>query len=164
VNLHALADRARELELGRHARLGRSELRTGGAEKDSILSDLYEAVLGAVFLDGGLAAVEQVVRRGFGTALDAGTPPPDRDPKTRLQEWAQARFHCVPSYRALADSGVENDEDRFLVEVWIGEEAFGQGRGRTKRGAERRAAEAALTRTGDAGAGYAGRGIGNSSL
>lgn len=146
VNLDALAVRARDLDLGSHVRLGRSELRTGGSEKDSILSDLYEALLGAVYLDAGLAAVTEVVRRGFGPALTADAPAPERDPKTRLQEWAQAHLRCVPTYRTLTDSGVENDEARFEVEVWIAEEAVARGQGRTKRGAEFRAAESALAR------------------
>jgi ribonuclease-3 len=152
VNLDSLAARARALGLGRHVRLGRSELRTGGAEKDSILSDVFEALLGAVYLDAGLAAVSDVVRRCFGDALTAAAAAPERDPKTRLQEWAQARHHCIPVYRTLADSGVENDEERFEVEVRVGEEPLGSGRGRTKRGAERRAAEEALVHAATAAA------------
>jgi len=144
VNEAALAERARSLGLGRNVRLGRSEQRTGGAEKESILSDAYEAVLGAVYLDGGLAAVTDVVRRSFGPALAEDAVAPERDPKTQLQEWAQARHRCVPVYRTLSDSGVENDGERFVVEVWIAEAAVGRGAGRTKRGAERRAAASAL--------------------
>lgn len=150
VNLDALAERARRLELGRHVRLGRSEQRTGGWEKDSILSDVYEAILGAVYLDGGLAAVSEVVRRSFGAALTSEASAPERDPKTQLQERAQARHRCVPVYRMLSDSGIENDDARFVVEVWIADEAAGRGAGRTKRGAERRAAEAALASGPDA--------------
>jgi ribonuclease III len=144
VNMRALAGLARELSLGKHVRLGRSEQRTGGAEKDSILSDLFEALVGAIYLDAGTAPVGALVRARFGAALTAGSPPPARDPKTQLQEWAQAHFHCVPIYHDVADSGVENDDGRFVVEVRVAERALGEGAGRTKRRAEREAAVAAL--------------------
>jgi ribonuclease-3 len=146
VNMRSLASLARELSLGRYVRLGRSELRSGGDEKDSILSDLFEALLGAIYLDAGAGPIEALVRLRFGAALASGAPPPARDPKTELQERAQARYHCVPTYHDVSDTGVENDEGRFAVEVRIGDEAFGRGVGRTKRGAEREAATAALQR------------------
>jgi ribonuclease-3 len=144
VNMRALAGLARELSLGKHLRLGRSEQRTGGAEKDSILSDLFEALIGALYLDAGTAPVRSLVRTRFEAALKADTPPPERDPKTQLQEWAQARFRCIPTYHDVADSGVENDEGRFVVEVRVAERSLGEGVGRTKRQAERGAAVAAL--------------------
>jgi len=144
VNMRALAGVARELSLGKHVRLGRSEQRTGGAEKESILSDLFEALVGAIYLDAGTAPVGALVRARFQTALKAGSPPPERDPKTQLQEWAQAHFRCIPTYHDVADSGVENDEGRFAVEVRVAERALGQGVGRTKRQAEREAAKVAL--------------------
>ena len=144
VNMRALAGLARELSLGQHVCLGRSEQRTGGAEKDSILSDLFEALVGAIYLDAGTAPVCALVRVRFEAALKAGAPPPERDPKTQLQEWAQAHFRCVPTYHDVADSGVENDEGRFVVEVRVAERALGEGVGRTKRQAEREAATAAL--------------------
>ncbi|HME72220.1 MAG TPA: ribonuclease III [Myxococcota bacterium] len=143
VNMRALAGLARELCLGKHVRLGRSEQRTEGAEKDSILSDLFEALVGAIYLDAGTAPVGALVRARFEAALKAGAPP-ERDPKTQLQEWAQAHFRCVPTYHDVADSGVENDEGRFLVEVRVAERALGEGVGRSKRQAEREAAVAAL--------------------
>ncbi len=146
VNMRSLAALARELSLGCYVRLGRSELRSGGGDKDSILSDLFEALLGAIYLDAGAGPIESLVRLRFGAALSAGAPPPARDPKTELQEWAQARYHCVPTYHDIADTGVENDEARFAVEVRIGDEVFGRGIGRTKRGAEREAATTALER------------------
>jgi ribonuclease-3 len=146
VNMRALASLARELSLGRYVLLGRSEQRTGGAEKDSILSDLFEALVGAIYLDAGTAPVSALVRARFEAALTAGAPPPERDPKTQLQEWAQAHFRCVPTYHDMADSGVENDEGRFVVEVRVAERALGAGVGRSKRQAEREAAVAALRR------------------
>lgn len=148
VNERALAERARVLGLGPLARLGRSEQRTGGADKDSILADLFEAVLGALYLDGGLAPVLALVRRLFAEALVQGAAPVQRDAKTRLNEWAQAQRRSTPSYRVCSDSGLDGDSARFVVEVCLAEDVLGEGRGRTKRGAEQAAAEAALMRLG----------------
>lgn len=146
VNTGSLARCARQLGLPESLRLGRTEQKTGGAAKDSILASVFEAVMGAMYLDGAEAAVERLVRQLFAAGLDPARPPLEADPKTRLQEWAHAELRGTPVYRLTTDSGVENDEARFVVEVWIGEECFGSGRGRTKRGAERAAAEAAWGR------------------
>ena len=150
--LHALVDGeslarlARELDLGAHLELGRTERRSDGRRKDSILADAMEAVLGAMFLDGGLPPVEALVRRSFADALRSGAPPVDRDPKTRLQEMVMARRGEFPSYRVVGDSGIEGDDQRFRVEVWVQRERWGEGIGRSKRRAEREAAEHALPR------------------
>ncbi len=152
VRTESLAARARELGLGPFLRLSRSEARSGGSNKTSILAGALEAVLGAIYLDGGLPAVERLVDRVFPPApVDPGSGRVARDPKTAFQEWAHAAHRESPNYRVLEDSGLEEDEARFLVEVRVGEEAFGRGRGRTKRAAERRAAESALERVGPRG-------------
>jgi ribonuclease-3 len=147
VNQAALAERARALGLGAQARLGGSERRSGGADKDSVLANVLEAVVGAVYLDGGLPAALGVVRRWFAEALDPERPREARDPKTALQEWAHAQRLGTPSYRVVGDSGGETDEQRFRVEVQVGGETLGCGSGRSKRVAERRAAERALEST-----------------
>jgi len=146
VNTAALAAKARILELGDYVRLGGSERGSGGSEKDSILAGLFEAVIGAIYLDGGLAPVMVLVRRIFPEAHDAEGPRPVGDSKTRLNEWALARFGRAPSYRLIDDSGVENAEDRFTVELALDEEAWSTGTGRTKRAAEQVAARRALER------------------
>ena len=146
VNKRELAERARALGLRELVRLGRTELRTAGSDKDSILANCFEAVIGALYLDGGLDPVFALVRRSFAEALAGGEA--QRDAKTAFQEWAHARFRIMPSYRLLLDSGVEDDEDRFRVEVRVGDDAWGVGTGRTKRSAERAAAEAGLERAG----------------
>jgi ribonuclease-3 len=148
VNTRALALRARTLGLPDHARLGRTE-RGGGAEKDSILANVFEAVIGALYLDGGLVPVLALARRLFADALEPDSEAFTADPKTRFQEWAHAALRATPRYSAVGDSGVENDERRFEVEVRVASEVWGRGRGRTKRAAERAAAEAALTRAVD---------------
>ena len=143
VNRDALASCARELELGRHVRLGRTEQSSGGAQKASILANCFEAILGAIYLDAGLEPVFDLVRRVYGDGISQGA---ERDPKTEFQEWAHARFRITPGYLCASDSGTENDEERFAVEVRIGDETWGEGRGRTKRAAERAAARVALGR------------------
>jgi len=146
VDRRALARLARELALGERLRLGRTERRGEGAAKDSILADAMEAVIGALYLDGGLEPVEALARRVFAEALAAGAPRVGRDPKTALQERVMALRGVFPGYRLLADSGVEGDEERFRAEVRVEDEAWGSGAGRSKRRAERAAAEAALSR------------------
>jgi ribonuclease-3 len=147
VNGRALAARARALGLGTLLRLGTTEQRSGGERKESILANGFEAVLGAVYLDGGLEPVFRIVGRLFGDQLTQGTAP--RDPKTAFQEWAHATVQQTPSYETVADSEIENDERRFTVELILQGESWGRGVGRTKRAAERAAADAALSRIPD---------------
>jgi len=139
----ALAERARELALPTLVRLGRTELRSGGAEKDSILANVFEAVIGALYLDGGLAPVQAYVAGWF-----TGDPEHSliADAKTSFQEWTHATLRATPSYHMVDDSGIEDDANRFTVEVRVAGESWGAGTGRSKRLAERAAAEAALLR------------------
>jgi ribonuclease-3 len=143
VNREALAECGRRLQLGRHVQLGRTEQQSGGEAKARILANCFEAVVGALYLDAGLEPVVSLARHLFEDAIGREA---SRDPKTRLQEWAHARLRITPSYRTVGDSGVEEDEQRFAVEVWVGDEAWGRGVGRSKRTAERRAARDALRR------------------
>jgi len=146
VNNRNLARYARDLGLGDLVRLGRGERRSGGAERARLLGNLFEAVVGALYLDGGLAAATRFLGTVLGPAVEPRGTLPDVDPKTRLQEWCMARRRVFPSYRIVADSEVENDPDRFRVAVCVEDEAWGEGQGRTKRDAEREAARAALRR------------------
>jgi len=146
VNTASLAERARELELGRHVRLGRTERRSGGAEKESILANALEAVVGAAYLDAGLGPIFRLAERLFGAAVREGEAVRARDPKTAFQEWAHAERRATPRYRLCGDNGVEDAGDRFRVAVEVGGEVWGEGCGRTKRAAERAAARRALER------------------
>lgn len=146
VNQHHLAERARALGLDRHVKLGRTERRTAGEQKDSVLANCLEAVIGAMYLDAGLTQVVAWVEGAFGEGVARDGAPQTRDAKTMFQEWAHARFRITPSYRMTHDSGKDNDDERFSVEVVIDSEVWGTGRGRSKRLAERRAASAALER------------------
>jgi ribonuclease-3 len=143
VNGRSLAACARRLSLGSFVGLGRTELQSGGADKDSILANVFEALLGALYLDAGLEPALEFARRVFGSGLESAGA---RDPKTSFQEWAHEHRHHTPVYETAGDSGRENDEERFRVVVRVGGEVWGSGTGRSKQAAERRAALAALAR------------------
>ena len=146
VNQSSLAKRARELDLGGFVKLGRTEVRSGGAEKNSILANCFEALVGAIYLDGGLRPLVDFVRRVYGAALESEAGRQRRDVKTEFQEWAHAQFQETPRYQTVRDSGSDEDEERFSVEVAIAGSLWGRGAGRSKRSAERAAAAAALAK------------------
>lgn len=123
-------------------RLGRGEELTNGRQKPSILSDAYEAVTGALFLDGGLDAAALFVQADL-RARVATIREEVLDHKTALQEWAQARGLEPVEYRLLEQSGPAHDR-RFIMQALIGNRAVGQGSGRSKKEAEQAAAQQAL--------------------
>jgi ribonuclease-3 len=144
VSETALAPYASSLALGEEMRLGVGEARSGGRAKASLLADALEAVFGAVYLDGGLGAVRPIIRRMLETTAggEAGLP---SDPKTTLQELAQARGIELPQYRLVATAGPDHSK-RFSVECWLAGEPAGRGEGPSKKVAEQRAAAEALAR------------------
>lgn len=146
VNTGSLAERARELSLSGYLRLGKTERRSGGADKDRVLANLFEALVGALYLDGGLAVVEPFVGQVFAGPLQAGNDVLEPDPKTRFQEWSHGAFQETPSYRLVLDTGEDDGEDRFTVEVQVRGQRWGGGVGRSKQVAERDAAIEALAR------------------
>ncbi len=139
----ALAFCARDLELGEFLRLGRGEESTGGRNRDSITSDVMEAVIGAIYLDGGMDCAKAFIDRFILADLE------DRqlfyDSKSSLQELAQGEFKKEISYELLEESGPEHNKV-FRAAVRVGEEVLGEGRGRTKKAAEQEAAYQALLR------------------
>jgi len=146
VSESALAERARGLELGRFIKLGGTERKSAGQDKPSILADGFEAVLGAVYLDGGLDAAAAFLDRIYGAEFAPNAAPPRKDPRTMVNELSMDRWGRPPAYRVVLDTGVENDERRFTVAVCIDGKSWRQGVGRSKRVAELAAAEAALAR------------------
>jgi len=146
VNKAALAERARSIGIDRFVRLGRTERRSDGQNKDSVLANCLEAVIGAIHLDGGYEQVRAWIERVFADGFAVGEAPETRDAKTRFQEWSHAEFGATPRYRTVHDSGRENDDERFTVEVIVSDEVWGVGVGRSKRVADRAAAAAALDR------------------
>ena len=142
VNTASLADIARGLGLGDHVLLGRGEEQSGGRDKDSILADTMEAVLGAVYLDSGLETATELVRRLFSTLLDdLATRSASLDYKTSLQEFTAAHMSSLPVYE-LTESGPDH-EKRFTAVVLVEDEAVGNGEGRSKKEAEQAAAQQA---------------------
>jgi ribonuclease III len=140
------AEIARSIALGDAIRLGASEAQAGGRGRTAILADVCEALVGAVFLDGGYPAASHVIERLWGERLRAPMRPL-RDPKTVLQEWAQSRALPTPVYREVERTGPHHDPE-FRVSVELPGLAPAEGRGRSKRAAEQAAAAAMLTREG----------------
>jgi ribonuclease-3 len=136
-----LAQAAADLGLGAYLRLGKGEEKSGGRSKASLLADALEAVVAAVFLDGGLDAARRVATRLFDRLIaevgKAGGG--DADAKTRLQELAQARLKSVPDYRLLGESGPDHDK-RFEVAVVLEGREWARASGRSKKAAEQLAA------------------------
>ena len=147
----ALAEVGTALDLGSHLQMSRSEADTGGRSHPGMVADACEAVIGALYLDAGIEPVHQLALRCFDDVLSAEATL-QRDPKTRFQEWAHATLRGTPRYAVLKDSGVEDAEDRFTVEVSVNEQPWGTGSGRSKRIAESAAAAEAWERV-EAGAG-----------
>jgi ribonuclease-3 len=148
VNAVSLAEAARRLNLGSHLRLGRGEEKTGGRDKPAILADAFEAVIAAIFLDGGLDAARRFVERTLlGAALEENAQPGGRlgqpDHKSRLQEFLQARGWPAAEYRVLSESGPDHRKV-FEVEVHVAGRATAEGRGRSKKEAEQAAASGAM--------------------
>ena len=142
VNTQSLADIARELGLGDYVLLGRGEEQSGGRDKDSILADTMEALLGAVYLDRGLEVATGLIRRLFSRLLDElATRRASLDYKTSLQELTAARLSTLPAYE-LTEEGPDH-EKRFTAVVLVEDEPLGRGEGRSKKEAEQAAAQEA---------------------
>lgn len=140
VNEKSLAEKARALKLGGHLRLGRGEERNQGREKDSLLADAYEALLGAVYMDGGFEAAFQVVKKHFESDLKmVERIPSGADFKSQLQELTQSAFKSAPRYILVAEEGPDHDKV-FYVRVEVGEGWVGFGSGKNKKEAEQQAA------------------------
>jgi ribonuclease-3 len=144
VDEPGLAALARAVGLGPLLRLGRGEELTGGRDKPSLLADAMEAVVAAVYLEGGLPAVLVLVDRYLGEAFDrasAGTL--DRDYKTQLQELAQSHYRLAPRYQVVAELGPDHAK-QFEVEVELRGAVIGRAVGRSKKDAEQAAARLAI--------------------
>jgi ribonuclease-3 len=142
VNSDVLAEKAAQVNLGALLRLGKGEERSGGRTKASILAGAFEALIGAVFRDGGYGAALAVVERYF--AADLGEKKlGQRDFKTRLQEISQMLFREPPVYRIVAEKGPDHAK-RFVTEIFVGGKMLGRGEGPSKKQSEQEAAKKAL--------------------
>ena len=146
VRKETCAEVAKAMDLGPALKLGNSESHAGGRLRATILADVCEALVGAVFIDGGYAAAETVIAL-FWKERMLKPLRPLRDPKTMLQEWAQGRGLPTPAYRELARTGPHHDPE-FRVAVVLPDRPPAEGLGSSKRAAEQAAAAAMLTRVG----------------
>ena len=133
----ALAFCARSLELGEYLFLGKGEDATGGRKRESITSDAMEALIGAIYIDGGFASAKEFIHRFI--LQDLENKKLFYDSKTILQEIVQAHFNEGISYRLIGEEGPDHNKS-FHVAVFIGEKEYGIGTGRTKKAAEQEAA------------------------
>ena len=142
----ACAEVARSLELGPSLVLSESEAGSGGREKETILADACEALLGAIFLEAGYDKARQIVRKHWGVKLE-GSPVEAADAKSSLQEWAQGQGLDLPHYEEVAREGPDH-APRFTAEVRIKGKKPARGEGASKRAAEQAAATVLLAREG----------------
>ncbi|MDH5575726.1 MAG: ribonuclease III [Nitrospirota bacterium] len=156
ISRTTLAKAAGRLRLGQWLRLGRGEEVTKGREKSSLLANALEAIIGAVYLDGGLTAVrsfiQKVLSMEFSVLRNSPVSSVGWDSKSRLQEWAHKQFGTSPQYRLFQESGPDHQKV-FAVTVEIQGKIMGQGEGRTKKEAEQRAAAQAIEQTSLEGSG-----------
>jgi ribonuclease III len=151
VNAHSLEIAARTLNLGEHLRLGRGEEKTGGREKPALLADAFEAVVAAIYLDGGLDPARELLKKTvFIQASEGGESIAESDRKSALQEFLQGKGGQLAEYRLAGESGPDHQKT-FLVEVWVKGACLSSAEGSTKKEAEQRAARQALEKLQDAG-------------
>lgn len=136
-----LAGDARAISLGDYLKLGKGEDLTGGRKRDSVISDALEAVIGAIYLDGGLSSAREFVHRFV--LNDIEHKKLFYDSKTILQEMVQGSYHGEIAYRLAGEEGPDHDKV-FTAEVYVGDQLLGRGTGRTKKAAEQTAAYHAI--------------------
>jgi ribonuclease-3 len=149
VSTERLGEFGAQIEIGRALRMGHGEAESGGRERTAMLCNAFEAVIGALYLDGGIIAVEQFMDPLLdSTAKEIRRGESDRDPKSQLQEWVQGRGQGAPHYRIVSESGPDHSKD-FVVEVEVEGRTVGRGEGRSKQAASKAAARTALRKLED---------------
>ena len=144
VHTDQLAKFAKEIKLGQALRLGRGEIQAGGRERLTLLCDAFEALIGALYLQGGIQAVNQFMMPLLENVVDEiFINHLDEDTKSRLQEWAQGNGYASPKYVLIGEEGPDHAKN-FEMEVRIGKKPYGRGTGSSKQTAEKAAAREAL--------------------
>ncbi len=144
VRSETLADFSRQLEIGRCLRLGYGEDESGGRDRTAILCATFEAVIGAIYLDQGLTATQAIINRLVPPALERiRADSLHKDAKSEFQVWAQGQYNVTPHYDMIASEGPDHAKV-FTVQVLVGDEVWGEGRGLSKQQAAQAAAAAAL--------------------
>jgi ribonuclease-3 len=147
VSTERLGEFGRQIEIGKALRMGHGEEESGGRGRTAMLCNAFEAVVGALYLDGNIPAVEGFIKPLLEKATaEIRSTEGDRDPKSELQEWAQGNGHGAPHYRIVAESGPDHSKD-FVVEVQVEGKVLGRGEGRSKQAASKAAARQALQQT-----------------
>ena len=148
VHTDQLAEFAKQIDLGSALRLGRGEIQAGGRERTTLLCDAFEALIGALFIKGGIPAVNEFLIPMLEDVVDdIFKNHMDEDTKSRLQEWAQGNGFVSPKYVLVAEEGPDH-EKTFQMEVRIGKRPYGRGTGTSKQTAEKAAAREALIKIG----------------
>ncbi|MEX1071175.1 MAG: ribonuclease III [Anaerolineales bacterium] len=133
-----------KIQIGNALRMGHGEEESGGRHRQAMLCNAFEALIGALYLDSGIQAVEKFIDPLLSQAsIEIRGGAGDRDPKSLLQEWVQARGQGAPAYRIVAESGPDHSKD-FVVEVSVAGKAVARGEGRSKQSASKSAAKEAL--------------------
>jgi ribonuclease-3 len=146
VRTKSLAEFAKIWELGRFLRLGYGEAENGGRERSPILCAAFEAVTGAIYLDQGLEAINQLIKPLIEPALvNILEDSLHKDDKSEFQVWAQAQFNITPRYQVVTTSGPDHAKE-FTVRVLVGDDNWGQGSGPSKQRAAQAAARSALAK------------------
>lgn len=146
VSRPALAYLAKKIRLGQYLALGKGEEASGGKNRISILGDAFEALIGALYLDGGLKKVKQFIFKTLKDHIDKLLKEgPQTDYKSILQEFTQSRFSSLPRYQLVSTSGPEHNKV-FKVKVFLKNKCYGTGEGKSKKEAEARAAKSAYSR------------------
>ncbi|MCP4537642.1 MAG: ribonuclease III [Chloroflexi bacterium] len=143
VRTETLAQFARQVGIGTVLRLGRGEEEAGGHERNANLCDAFEAVMGALYLDGGMTAARVLVEPLISPVAEATlADEADVDAKSRFQEWSQAELGITPRYRIVDEKGPDHAKT-FVAEALVGKDIVGRGEGRSKQASEQSAAQAA---------------------
>ena len=144
VNARALAEAARKLSLGKYLLLSKGEEATGGRDRQYLLANTFEALLGAIYLDSGLAAASELIEGELLPLLpEIITKGSYKDFKSAFQEQAQERLNTTPTYKVTEEVGPDHDRT-FKVGVFLAEKKVGEGMGKSKQQAEQEAASSAL--------------------
>ena len=143
VNEQSLAEIARNFELGDVIILGRGEEKSGGRDRDALLADALEALIGAIYVDGGFETASRVIHTLFEEKLKHPFNGMKGDAKTQLQEWAQEKYRCTPEYKLISEHGPDHAKE-FEVGVYLGQQVLATGKGLSKKRASQSAAGIAL--------------------
>jgi len=145
VNTTALAEIAKKMNLGPELYLSKGEEDGGGRSNTSLLADTVEAIIGAIFIDGGILAAENFIKENLLSEVDKKASEPLKDSKSMLQEYVQSKGLPTPKYQVVEESGPDHDK-KFVIEVMVAGKSWGKGEGKSKSVAEQEAARQVLTK------------------